>query len=188
MTPAAASSAFPPSRRIIRGLRWAALVGSVFGPIAEAAWAVHASMQMFVSSREVFPSSQAPSSPGEARHAIQRVSEYLASRNPAIDVLLPEGRGGTHFFEDLGPTADGLALTGAAAIAVSASVIDRAWPETVELHERAHLVDAFLPHEVAAVMSRIPPAAADEYAATTRVNTSAAGYVFEPRRQRSGPS
>ena len=166
MTPPPASQAFPLTRRTFRVLRWVALVIVLFGPIAEAAWAVHASTQMRVSSPEVFPTSQPPSSSGEALDATQLVGEYLTQRNPAVDALLPEGRGGTHFFEDLGPKYDGLAFPGAAAIAVSASAAGRNWPEAIELHERAHLMDAFLPHDVARLMSRMAPAAPDEYAAT----------------------
>jgi hypothetical protein len=41
-------------------------------------------------------------------------------------------------------------------------------PKAVELHERAHLVQAFLPGLVSRLMARLPAPHADEYAATNR--------------------
>ena len=53
-----------------------------------------------------------------------------------------------------------------AAIALAVTVDEDAWPETVELHERAHLVHAALPNQVGRLMARMPAAAPSEYAAT----------------------
>jgi hypothetical protein len=159
-----------PTLRVRRIIRVVGLIVIVFGPIADGAWAVHSGGRILVASPEVPVAAPATRVHGDEDTSTpaRRVHAYVAQRDAAIDLLLPEGRGGTHFFEDLGPTADGLAFPGAAAIAVSASVVDRDWPEAVELHERAHLLDAFLPEDVARVMARMAPAAHDEYAATNR--------------------
>jgi hypothetical protein len=105
-------------------------------------------------------------SPG-GRHASAETERYFAERNAVIDRLLPEGAGGTRFFEHLGG-ASGRAATDAAAIALSVAVCSEPWPESVELHERAHLLEAFLPGETANLMTRLATPVAGEYAATNR--------------------
>jgi hypothetical protein len=138
--------------RILRRARRVAVLVVIFGPIALGAWHVH------VTSRR---------DPARLDPAPPHAADYLSRRSPAVDRLLPEGRGGTYFYEDLGGVA-GRANLIAASISLSTSDGDDAWPEAVELHERAHLVHAFLPTEAAAIMARLPPPADDEYAATNR--------------------
>jgi len=138
------------TRRTLRILRWIALPIILFGPIVRAAWDIRADARVDVGSREV---------------SNARVAEYQQARSPFVDTLLPEGRGGTRFYEDLHGNA-GMAFPGAAAIGLSASAALGGWPEAVELHERAHLVGAFLPNDVARLMARLPAPAPDEYAAT----------------------
>jgi len=117
------------------------------GPIAVAAWDLR----------------QAPRVGGTP--APVEEAQYLSRRNPVIDELLPNGQGGVRVVEHLDGKS-GMAFTRVAAIALAAPVASEAWPGSVELHERAHLVDAFLPEVVALLMTRMPPPASGEYAAT----------------------
>jgi hypothetical protein len=145
----------PPIRRVTRVLRAIALLILVVGPIGVAAFEVHGGGALV----------GVP--PHPLATADERVANYLRDRSPQVDRLLPDGRGGTRFYEHLnGPV--GQAFPGAAAIGLSASAPTDIWPESTELHERAHLVDAFLPVEVAALMARLPRAAQGEIAAEDR--------------------
>jgi len=65
-------------------------------------------------------------------------------------------------------TAAGMAFPDSAAIARVADDGNSPWPEFVELHERAHLVEAFLRREVDELLLRLPEPNPDEYAATNR--------------------
>ena len=139
----------------------------LFGPIVQAAVDLHRVRSTTVFA---FPEVQPAKSQGEAAAgaagAASRAANYLAKRNPIVDRLLPEGEGGIRFFEQLGGDS-GLAEARTASIALMANDSE-AWPESVELHERAHLLDAFLFHEVENLMARLPDAARDEYAAKNR--------------------
>jgi hypothetical protein len=130
-------------------LRIVALGVILVGPIAAAAWELH--------SAERIGGEPAP----------RDEERYLARRNPVVDQQLPQGQGGIRFVEDLDGSA-GMAFSRAAAIALAASVTSDPWPESIELHERAHLLHAFLPGAVAPLLARMPPPAATEYAATNR--------------------
>lgn len=147
---------FPlPSLRL--GLRLTAIAVIVFGPIAAAARAVHAPERVRLGYVEVDPSTAS----GRAAHGVK---EYLAGRDPAVDRLLPNGVGGTRFFEDLDGNL-GMAFVHVPAVGISATVGGAGWPEATELHERAHLLYAFLPEEVSHLMARVPAAGPGEYAA-----------------------
>jgi len=111
--------------------RWTVALGVIlFGPIALAAWDL----------RRVDRVAGTPAPAEEAR--------YLSRRSPVIDQLLPGGAGGVRFTKDLEGNA-GMAFTRIAAIGLAASVADDPWAGSTELHERAHLVDAFVPELVA---------------------------------------
>jgi hypothetical protein len=139
--------------RILRfAVRLTALVVILFGPIAGGCWQVHVGVAIGVGQ-------------GDRHEVAGRM--YLADRSPVVDRLLPPGAGGTHFFNTLGTDA-GLAFPDSASIALVADDAASPWPESVELHERAHLVDANLPREVGALMSHLPAPNPDEYAATNR--------------------
>ena len=155
------------SRRIRWTLRVIAVVLLCFGPIATAAFEIrHANGLASFAYAEVRPyeMSVAPEAPPDGDPAFV-ATRYLSRRSPAIDRLLPVGAGGVRFFEHLGGSA-GMAFPGAAAIGLSASADLGFWPEAVELHERAHLIHAFVPALVGRLMSRLAPPAPDEYAAT----------------------
>jgi hypothetical protein len=140
--------------RILRfTVRLTALVVILFGPIAAGYWHIH------------FAGVATGIGQGDGREVGGRT--YLARRSPVIDRLLPAGAGGTHFFDRLGHDL-GLAFPNSAAIALVTDNAFSAWPESVELHERAHLVDASLPREVGELMARLPAPNPDEYAATDR--------------------
>ena len=142
-----------PARRI---LRLAAIVIIVFGPIASAARAVHApGGPGYV---EIDPAAASGS-------AGDHVREYLAGRDPAIDRLLPDGARGTRFFEDLDGEA-GMAFPHLSLIGISATAASGGWPGAVELHERAHLLQAFLPEDASRLLARLDAPAEREYAAT----------------------
>jgi hypothetical protein len=145
----------PPVRRLLRRLRLAAALVILFGPIALGAWCVHVAPPALGS--------------GPRSSADQRVAAYLARRHPVVDRLLPGGRGGTRFYEHLGGN-DGIAKAGAAAIGLALTVNDRMWPESVELHERAHLLQAF----------------ADRLSAPAREQWSALWRAVEARRLADG--
>ncbi len=132
-------------------LRLTALIMILFGPIAAGYWHIHFA--------------GVGGGQGDGRDV--GAQTYLAHRSPVVDRLLPAGAGGTHFVGSLGKWA-GMAFPDSAAIALVADDATSPWPESVELHERAHLVDAALPREVAELMSRLPAPNPDEYAATSR--------------------
>lgn len=143
-------------------LRLTAVGIVLFGPILLAAWSVHLADPLPGSyERVVFDQPY----PAERTPTAAAVQDYLAVRNPLIDRLLPEGVGGTHFVEDLGGPA-GLTFLHTATIAVAAGGLGSEWPGATELHERAHLVFAFVPDLTARLLARLPPPHPDEYAAT----------------------
>jgi hypothetical protein len=140
------------------GLRLTAAAVILFGPIATASWAMYAPAQVGAGYVEVDPSSAGgPSAEG--------VREYLAARDPVVDRLLPNGAGGTRFFEDLDGNA-GMVFDALPAVGIAADVDNSGWPEATELHERAHLLYTFLPDEVSRLMARLPVPMPGEYAAT----------------------
>jgi hypothetical protein len=157
---------FSPRTRLVM---WSASLTMVlFGPIVQAAYDLHRARGADAFAfPEVQPAKSQGEAPAGAAGAASRAANYLAKRNPIVDRLLPEGEGGTRFFEQLGEYA-GLAVARNAAIALTVTSDYEPWPETVELHERAHLLDAFLFHEVENVMARLPDPASTEYAAKNR--------------------
>ena len=80
--------------------------------------------------------------------------DYLARRNSVVDRLLPEGAGGTLFVEDLDEKL-GIAIAATGTIVISQAALPDA--EDTEIHERAHLLHANAPSEVARVMRALPP-------------------------------
>ena len=139
-------------------IRLAAVAVIVFGPIASAAWTVHGPERGRPGYVEIDPAAASGSD-------AERIRAYLARRNPALDRLLPNGAGGTRFFEDLDGNA-GMAFPHLSLVAISATAGDGGWPGAVELHERAHLLHAFLPEEVAGLLVRLAAPSPGEYAAT----------------------
>lgn len=97
--------------------------------------------------------------------ALGSVQNYMATRHPAVDFLLPVGWGGTHFFATL-DDKHGLAFIHSGAIAISVAALLTGAGEETELHERAHLLHAALPLEVAALIKQLPRPNSGIYAAT----------------------
>jgi len=152
-----------PTRRVTRAVRLAALLVVLFGPIGLGAWHVHVVPRLGVDPVTQGPDRAKQSSTRPA--PADRVADYLDRRDPVVDQLLPEGRGGTRFYEDLGGDA-GRAFIANAAIALATTAGNGAWPEAVEVHERAHLLRAFFPAEAGQILAALPPPAPAEYAAT----------------------
>jgi len=99
-------------------------------------------------------------------------ARYRASRDTMIDLLLPEGAGGTNIAGTLGPDHDGEAFPDRAEIKIVAdAVLDSVARmgtrrgDQVELHERAHLLDANHPDLVLALLRKLPAPDPEEYAA-----------------------
>jgi hypothetical protein len=135
------------------------LITVVFGPIVAADWAIRPSDQSLLRYPEIRNEDAGP--------AAEDVRRYLDGRNPAVDRLLPGGEGGTRFFEHLDGNA-GMAFVHVPAVGLAASVASAAWPEAIELHERAHLMYEFLPDEVSRLTARLPRPQTGEYAATNQ--------------------
>lgn len=133
-------------------LRVVAIGIIVFGPILAAKWEMRRAASAYA-----VPAVE----PGEA-HA-RAVADYLATRNPAVDSLLPEGEGGTRLVPSLDSVA-GRAISATATILLASGNLYDAG--SIELHERAHLMHAYLPAEVAQLLARLPRPAAGSYAAT----------------------
>lgn len=147
-------------RRLRRALRLAAIGMVVVGPIVSARLALHAPPRFLVTHTEVDPS--VGSGP-----AVESVRAYVALRDPAVDRLLPAGEGGTRFFRDLDGKS-GMAFLSSATIGLAVPRDLGGWPEATELHERAHLLHAFVPGEVGRLLARLPAPEDGEYAATNR--------------------
>lgn len=81
-----------------------------------------------------------------------------------IDELLPAGAGGTFFVKSL-PDAQGVAHSRGAFIALAVDGVDERYLESIEVHERAHLLHARLDTLVHAVLDRYGAPAPEEYAA-----------------------
>ncbi len=96
--------------------------------------------------------------------AARMLSDYLQRRNPVVDLLLPEGSGGTHYVVQLPDSVSGVAYQDVAAIAIAVDALNDG--ETVELHERAHLFQAASPRAVGRLMAALPAPLETEYAAT----------------------
>lgn len=140
------------------GVRLTAIAVILFGPIAQASWAMHASASVGAGYVEVHPeSASGPSA--------ESVREYLAARDPIVDRLLPNGAGGTRFFEELDGNA-GVVFDALPAVGIAADIETSGWPEATELHERAHLLYTFLPEIASRLMARLPAPMPGEYAAT----------------------
>jgi hypothetical protein len=150
-----------PSRRALRFLRVMALAAIVIGPIARAAWDLHRTESADLGYPEVLTPDAFTPTTGPAA----RVGEYLKNRSPIVDLVLPAGAGGVRFYEHLDGAA-GMAFAGVATIGIAADADLGWWPESTEIHERAHLAYAFLPAVVGPLMAAMPPPAASEYAAT----------------------
>jgi hypothetical protein len=143
-----------------RSLRLTSVAVIVFGPIVAAGWAIQTADRVLLSYHSVQP------------HAAQgpmgaNVRRYLEKRNPAVDRLLPDGAGGTWFFEDLEGNA-GMAFVNVPAVGLATSIASEGWPEATELHERAHLMYAYLPEQVSRLMARLPRPREGDYAATNQ--------------------
>lgn len=106
---------------------------------------------------------QATVLPSAAEVDDPRVSRYLSVRSPMVDRLLPVGAGGVRFSDRIENAGE--AHLEAAAIVLNPDHIVDGWPESTELHERAHLAFAFLAPETGALLARLPAPAPDEYAA-----------------------
>lgn len=95
---------------------------------------------------------------------------YADHRNPVIDRLLPEGVGGTRYYDYLGKVgrrgdALGLAFLRGGAIGLLSTLETNSWSASTELHERAHLLYQALSSPFARLLAKLPSPAADEYAA-----------------------
>lgn len=86
---------------------------------------------------------------------IKLIGAGVAEHDPVVDRLLPNGAGGTRFFEDLDGNA-GVVFDALPAVGVAADIDSSGWIEATELHERAHLLYTFLPEEVSRLMARLP--------------------------------
>lgn len=109
---------------------------------------------------------------GAPDSAATDLRRYQLIRRPIIDRLLPDGHRGTLVMHELGGPA-GVAWTQSSAIGLLAGSLTRELSrggalagETVEIHERAHLLRTYHSEVVAALMRQIPPPAPGEYAAT----------------------
>lgn len=143
-----------PGRSWSSWLRPCAVAFIVVGPLAVTAWRIHGPERLTLGYTPV-----------------ETPPEYAAQRLAAIDRLLPDGAGGTRFYESLerdgerSPTL-GMAFTARAAIGLSATARLGVWIGEVELHERAHLLDAYQSALVAEFMRRIPRPAPGTLAAS----------------------
>lgn len=111
-------------------------------------------------------------SQGAPDSASTDLRRYQLIRRPIIDRLLPDGHRGTLVMHELGGPA-GVAWTQSSAIGLLAGSLTRELSrggalagETVEIHERAHLLRTYHSEIVSALMRQMPPPSADEYAAT----------------------
>ncbi len=109
---------------------------------------------------------------GAADSAATDLRRYQLIRRPIIDRLLPDGHRGTLVLHELGGPA-GVAWTQSSAIGLLAGSLTRELSrggalagETVEIHERAHLLRTYHAGAVSALMRTMPAPAPDEYAAT----------------------
>ncbi len=98
--------------------------------------------------------------------------DFLDRRDPLVDRILPAGVGGLQVVPSLDGN-DGVALTEHSRIVITAAAaLDRSSAgaasrgEIVEMHERAHLLNAAHPELVAALIDVVPAPDADTYAAT----------------------
>lgn len=99
---------------------------------------------------------------------------YQSVRRPLVDRLLPDGHHGTLILHDLGGPA-GVAWTQTSTIGILAGSLSRPMDElgalageSVEIHERAHLVRAYHAELIGALLRATPMPQHDEYAATNR--------------------
>ena len=150
----AASS--PPSARVGRFLRW--MAGR-----SRLAYRTVALMTVFTAPAIV----DRLDARERSRFVRESVPAPRALTRPSrlIDSLLPEGAGGTFFVKSL-PDAQGLANGRGAFIALAVDGVDERGLESVEVHERAHLLHAQLDTLVQAVLDRYGAPAPNEYAAT----------------------
>lgn len=118
---------------------------------------------------------------------------YQAVRRPLVDRLLPDGHHGTLILHDLGGPA-GVAWTQTSTIGILAGSLSRPMAprgalagESVEIHERAHLVRAYHADAVGRLLRATPLPQHDEYAATNRDEHFAemAAQAYELVLQRS---
>ena len=94
---------------------------------------------------------------------VRTALRYRMQRTSVIDLLLPDGAGGTHYFAQLDTNA-GVAFPRSATIALLPPT-EITLGESVELHERAHLLWASRPDVVARIITSVGKPANDEYAA-----------------------
>lgn len=107
--------------------------------------------------------SSASDTVGWSGDPIRTALRYRQLRTEAIDYLLPEGVGGTHFFAHLDTNA-GAAFPRSATIGLVAQH-DIGAGEATELHERAHLLWGALPEVVDRIVRRVAAPEPTEYAA-----------------------
>lgn len=98
---------------------------------------------------------------------------YLALRDPTVDLMLPEGVGGTRIVDVLPDSVDGVAYADRALIEIVEAAVGDSTPrgevrrgDIVEMHERAHLLDAAAPELVDDLIALLPPPDPESYAAT----------------------
>jgi hypothetical protein len=131
-------------------------------PLVAGVWDVHVGQRVALRFREVPPPDRARD---EAERTLaERAADYWRQRPAVIDLLLPEGRGGTRFYASLDGMA-GMAFPGTTVVGLSASSYLGEWVGSVELHERGHLVHAFLPRDVERLLARLPGPPPTELAA-----------------------
>jgi hypothetical protein len=141
------------SRRTSWTIRAAALLLISVGPIVATAW-------------QQAPGRVLPLDL-ELDHSAPVVQQYLERRPAILDHLLPGGEGGTRYFSSLKDKA-GTIHSSSATVVLAVNVQSRTI-DSVELHERAHLLGAALPDEVARLVAALPAPHPDTYAATNPV-------------------
>lgn len=112
--------------------------------------------------------------PDRTQLVVMATAHNQTARDTLIDLLLPEGVGGTIIVPDFDDNADGEANPDLGLIVIrAAAVLDATrWlgirrGDQVEMHERAHLIEGVHPELVFGLLRRVAPADPDEYAATS---------------------
>ena len=154
----------PSARARRNAVRCTAAFIIVAAPIIVSAWAVRNGPDRTFPHERITPPTAMDTV--DSLSPAGRVAAYLRERNPVVDRLLPAGDGGTLFFEHLDGKAAGMAFPATASIAVETGDGMLAIAESVELHERAHLLHAFARPAVNALLARLGHPRPDLYAVT----------------------